>query len=334
MFSWDCPLTWLRTVAKHRPTRVAYSTLLGKAFHSRVEEFLVSGQGAEFAGEVKLLLTSPPFPLLAKKRYGNLQGNDYLDWITKVFGLAVSLLRPDGSLVVEIGNAWDPGQPSMSTLPLRSLIAIAESSGLSVCQQFVCHNPARLPGPAAWVTVRRLRVKDAFTHVWWFAKDPWLESDNRKVVQPYSNGMQRLLRDQKYNAGMRPSEHRINGTSFLADNGGAIPSNVLSFANTSDAREYVDWCRTSRLKPHPARMPRGLADFFIDFLTDEGDLVADCFAGSNVVGASAEAKGRRWLAIEERSDYLIASMGRFRRRASRLRAFNPPFKDQISRLPA
>lgn len=319
-------------MSEHK-ARIAYRTDLGVAYQSAIEGFLTSRPAGGHAGEVKLVLTSPPYPLLKKKQYGNLQGEEYLQWITRVFSNVSNLLAPDGSLVIEIGNAWDPGQPSMSTLPLRALMAIAEENGMAVCQQFVCHNPARLPGPAQWVTVNRLRAKDAFTHVWWFAKDPWLQADNRRVSQPYSKSMRRLLERRSYNEGVRPSEHRINGTSFLNDNGGAIPSNVLSYANTSDSKEYVAWCRSIGVKVHPARMPVGLARFFIEFLTDPGDTVMDPFGGSNVVGATAEAQSRRWLTVERDSNYLLGSMGRFNRGEQKIRAHNQPYRDFVKSLP-
>jgi hypothetical protein len=35
--------------------------------------------------------------------------------------------------------------------------------GLRLCQEFVCYNRARLPSPAQWVTVNRIRVKDSYT---------------------------------------------------------------------------------------------------------------------------------------------------------------------------
>ncbi len=65
------------------------------------------------------------------------------------------------------------------------------------------------------------------------------------------------------------------------------------------------------MKPHPARMPSGLAEFFINFLTDPGDLVLDPFAGSNTTGSVAERLGRRWLSIESVLDYARGSRGRF-----------------------
>jgi hypothetical protein len=319
-------------VSEHR-ARIAYRTGLGVAYQSTIEDFLRSSRSSPHTGNIKLVLTSPPFPLLKKKRYGNYQGQEYLEWIADIFSGVANLLAPDGSIVLEIGNAWDPGQPSMSTLPLRALLEVTEKTGLSICQQFVCYNPARLPGPAQWVTVKRYRVKDAYTHVWWLAKDPWLIADNRRVAQPYSDGMKKLLERGHYNSGIRPSEHRINPDTFLRNNGGAIPSNVLTYANTSDSRDYTDWCRTHGIRVHPARMPAGLARFFVDFLTDPGDLVFDPFGGSNVVGAVAEESQRRWLTVERESQYLLGSMGRFERRNNRFSARNLPYRDLVGSVP-
>lgn len=308
----------------------AYATAMGRAYRSSTEDFMLSRASKPYRGSGKLIVTSPPFPLKKKKAYGNLEGEQYLDWISEVLTNSISLLADDGSLVVEIGNAWDPGQPTMSTLPLKSLLAIAERADLQVCQQFVCHNPARLPGPAQWVNIERRRVKDSFTHVWWFAKDSRVAADNRKVVQEYSPSMQRLLKSKKYNSGKRPSGWDIGEESFLTDHGGAIPGNVLTYANTSDDPCYRHWCREVGVPVHPARMQRSLVEFFLEFLTEPDDLVIDVFAGSNVVGSVAERLGRKWLSIERSEEYLVGSMGRFQEKHNRLTAKHEPFR-QFSR---
>ncbi len=54
-----------------------------------------------------------------------------------------------------------------------------------------------------------------------------------------------------------------------------------------------------------------LPAFFIDFLTEPGDLVLDIFAGSNTTGFAAEVARRRWLAFEQGHQYLAASILRF-----------------------
>ena len=212
---------------------------------------------------------------------------------------------------MELGNAWVPGSPVMSPLALRALLAFLDKGKFHLCQQFIAYNPARLPSPAQWVNVERIRVKDSYTHVWWMSPSERPKADNRRVLKEYSKAMLDLLRLKKYNAGTRPSQHRIGKTSFLKNNSGAIPSNVLTLSNTSSVDPYLKYCRDHGLHPHEARMPTALPEFFIKFLTEAHDLVLDPFAGSNTTGAAAEKLKRRWLSVEANDEYIRGSLGRF-----------------------
>ena len=291
--------------------KVCYSTELGTMLESKAEVALSSSLMKPFLGEVQLVFTSPPFPLNRKKAYGNLRGVAYVNWLSGFASKFREFLKPNGSIAMEMGNSWEPGKPVMSTLGLRSLLQFLELGELELCQQFICQNPARLPSPAQWVNVERIRVKDAFTHVWWMSPTARPKANNRNVLTPYSTSMQKLLDTKTYNAGKRPSEHSIGIKSFLKDNGGAIPPNVIKAANTRATDPYLTYCKANDISPHPARMPEDIAKFFIEFLTDPGDLVLDPFAGSNVTGAVAESLGRRWIGIETNPEYAQASESRF-----------------------
>lgn len=275
------------------------------------DQILDDGSLSRFLGKINLIFTSPPFPLNRKKRYGNETGDDYIRWLCKFGPLFKRMLTPDGSIVVEMGNSWQPGLPVMSTLALRALLEFQSQNDLHLCQEFVWQNPAKLPSPAQWVNVERIRVKDSFTKLWWMSPHHKPKANNQRVLQAYSQAMKDLLRKGAYNSGARPSEHHIGETSFLKDNGGAIPSNVLTFANTMSADAYQSYCRRHKLQVHPARMPSDLATFFIKFLTEPGDIVLDPFAGSNTTGAAAEALERYWISIEAKADYILGSRGRF-----------------------
>ena len=292
-----------------------YRTSLGRMICGAAEEVLESRSAGRYKGKIQLIFTSPPFPLNRKKEYGNLRGDEYVTWLASFAPVFRRLLKPNGSIVMELGNAWEPGRPIMSTLALRALLAFLDRGRLLLCQQFICHNPTRLPSPAQWVNVDRIRVKDAYTHVWWMAPTERPKADNRRILKPYSQAMQKLLKTGRYNAGDRPSGFRIGAKSFLRDNNGAIPGNVLTLPNTS-VDQYQRVCRRFGLPIHPARMQAGLADFFIRFLTRQGDLVLDPFAGSNTTGFVAEALGRRWLSIEANKEYIVGSRGRFYRAAT------------------
>lgn len=289
----------------------AYRTELGMMLQGKSEEILQSEALQRLKGKVQLIFTSPPFPLNRKKKYGNLQGEEYLDWVATFAPILKQLLTPNGSIVIELGNAWEQGAPVMSTLALESLIRFKQKGRLKLCQQFIAYNPARLPSPAEWVTVQRIRVKDSYTNVWWMSPTSKPKANNRNVLVEYSKAMKDLLSSGTYNAGTRPSEFEINETSFLTDNGGAIPSNVLKVANTRGTDDYLRYCIKHELQPHPARMAYELPEFFIKFLTDPGDIVLDPFGGSNTTGATAERLGRQWVSVELDSNYIAGSKGRF-----------------------
>ena len=295
----------------HDKPRIAYETDLGAFVLGRAEEVLAAPIGEDLRKKVDLIFTSPPFPLNTKKRYGNLKGQEYVGWLAGMAKPLRALLRPKGSIVIELGNAWEQGKPVMSTLALKALLAFLEMGEFTLCQQFIWNNPAKLPTPAQWVNIERIRLKDAYTHLWWMSTSDRPYADNRQVLKEYSQSMKDLLTRQSYNNGERPSQHHIGEKSFLTNNSGAIPSNVITISNTHSNTAYLKFCREHQVQPHPARMPLGLAEFFIKFLTKPNMLVLDPFAGSNTTGAAAEALGRRWMAFEPNEDYALASAGRF-----------------------
>ena len=292
------------------PASYLFQTHQGRLFNCTIEEYIDS-ESSSMAGSVNLIFTSPPFPLINDKEYGNKQGQDYLQWLVTVFTDLSKMLTEDGSLVVEIGNAWNPSEPSMSLWTIKTLIAIAERCNLILCQQFIWENPNRLPGPAAWVTKNRLRLKDSHTHVWWFSKSPQPKVFQQNVLKPYSPAMDRLLKRGTYNHGSRPSEHVIGEKSFLQDHSGSIPGSTFVLGNAQNSKQYVEWCNERRVCIHPARMPQKLASFFIEFLTKPGDTVFDPFSGSCTTGLAAEELNRRWIGTECCLDYAIGSYGRF-----------------------
>jgi len=204
-----------------------------------------------------------------------------------------------------------------------------KNSELRLIQEFICYNPAKLPSPAQWVTVNRWRTVDSYTHMWWLSKTDYPKADNSKVLRPYSKSMKNLLKRQSYNAGIRPSEHKISKKGFLKNNGGSIahnffeiesidenrevrlPYNVISYSNVTSNDFFTKKCKEKKIKPHPARMNKGIVNFFIDFLTDENDLIFDPFGGSNTTGFCAEIKKRNWVVIEANEIYAEQSLLRF-----------------------
>ena len=159
---------------------------------------------------------------------------------------------------------------------------------------------------------KKIRVKDSVNTVWWFSKSDYPKANVKNVLIPYSERMKKLLSDPDkfYTAKKRPSGHDISN-GFATDNGGAIPSNLLNFPNSESNGKYLDACKKLGVKSHPARFPSKLPDFFINFLTEPGDVVLDFFAGSNTTGEVAERLNRHWLSFEINEEYVSNSLLRF-----------------------
>lgn len=258
---------------------------------------------------IDLILTSPPFALTRQKEYGNKQEQEYVEWFLKFSKEFYRILSDKGSLVIDLGGAYIPGFPVRSIYQYELLVRLCREQNFFLAQEFYHYNPSRLPTPAEWVTVRRIRVKDSVNVVWWLSKSEFPKATNRNVLKPYSDSMKSLIKNG-YKAKLRPSGHDISD-KFGKDNGGAIPPNLLELANTNSNGQYQTKCRENGIKPHPARFPSGFSDFFIKFLTDETDIVLDPFAGSNTTGFSAETLNRKWISIELNEQYLEGSQYHF-----------------------
>jgi site-specific DNA-methyltransferase (cytosine-N4-specific) len=171
------------------------------------------------------VLTSPPFALTSQKEYGNKNEQDYIEWFLQFSREFKRVLTRDGSFVVDLGGAYLPGHPVRSIYQYELLCRMVKEQNYFLAQEFFHYNPARLPAPAEWVNVRRVRVKDSVNLVWWLSKTEYPKADNKNVLRPYTEAMKSLLK-KGYVAKKRPSGHDITA-KFNKDHGGAIPPNVL-----------------------------------------------------------------------------------------------------------
>jgi DNA modification methylase len=261
------------------------------------------------AASVNLCLTSPPYALEFKKEYGNASKGAYVEWLRPFAQEIHRTLADDGSFVLNIGGSWERGSPTRSLYHYRVLLMLCDEIGFHLAQECFWFNPAKLPAPTEWVNVRRIRIKDSVEYVFWLSKSPFPKANNRNVLAEYSDDMRRLI-ERGYRSKGRPSGHVIT-PKFQRDHGGSIPPNLIEAGNTDSNGAFMTRCREAGIKPHPARFPTALPDFFTRLLTEEGDLVVDPFAGSNTTGRVAEDLGRQWLGFDLLSEYVETSRFRF-----------------------
>ena len=264
---------------------------------------------------INLIMTSPPYALLKKKDYGNVEQNEYIEWFRYFANEFHRILKEDGSLVINIGSAWNKGIPTKSLYHYELLLDLCNrpddpSKRFHLAQETFWHNPAKMPLPVQWVNVKRIRIKETVENIFWLSKTPHPKASNKKVLTPYKKDMKKLLKTGKYNQGRRPSGSLVTD-KWGKDNGGAIPSNLLNYPNTGSG-SYRKKLRDNELTQHPAMYPESLPEFFIKLCTNENDIVLDPFSGSNTTGFVAENLKRKWISIDSNEEYVKNSKLRFK----------------------
>ena len=285
-----------------------YTTEYGAAYVGDSLELLAQLD----SNSIDLVMTSPPFALQREKTYGNVEQEAYVNWLFVFCEQVYRVLKPHGSFVIDLGGAYQSKRPVRSLHNYRILIKLCDELDFRLAEEFFWYNPSKLPSPIEWVNKRKIRAKDSVNTIWWLSKTDNPKANVSNVLVPYSERMKKLLKNPEkyYQPKERPSGHDI-GTAFATNNGGAIPSNLLQIPNTESSSRYIQLCKAVNVPSHPARFPQKLPLFFINFLTEPGDIVIDIFAGSNTTGAAAESVQRRWIAFEQNLSYLSASVFRF-----------------------
>jgi hypothetical protein len=143
-------------------------------------------------------------------------------------------------------GSYNAGAPTRSLYEFRVLLMLCDELGFHLAQECFWYNPAKLPSPAEWVNVRRMRIKDSVEYVFWLSKEPIPKADNRKVLVEYSPDMRRLLvkgyRAKEVARSVRSTPKRLNGPAAAAD-----PVNDLLGTSLAAAAE-----------PETMRRPRGI----------------------------------------------------------------------------
>ena len=264
-------------------------------------------------GAIDLIYTSPPYPLLQPKEYGNLNSADWLKWMGDLSELWSGLLDNTGSLVVNIGSISEAGKPFKDPYAARFQLDLIDRLGLHLVDEHYWHNPAKLPSPVQWVSVQKKRLKNTVEHVLWFAKSSDFKSNNDNVREPESPHTARYRKNALASGkglGKRPGGS-IAGKGFLKSNGTAIPSVLQVQSHEGPHSVYRRACKQAGIKPHPAISPLALPDRFIRLTTEPGDLVYDPMAGSLATCYAAELLGRHWIGSEPSAHYIAGGTLRF-----------------------
>lgn len=240
---------------------------------------------------VQTVVTSPPYWSL--RDYGitgqvGLESSVYafIDNLADLFDQVFRVLRPDGTLWLNIGDSYTSGNRGWRAPDKKN-----SARAMSV----------RPPTPEG------LKDKDLIGVPWRLAfalqeRGWYLRSE---IIWRKPNAQPESVRD-------RPT--RDHEQLFLLSKSERYKYDVTAVKGPNDRRLRTVWDIPTQINReasgHFATYPAALADRCIQITSEPGDVVLDPFLGSGTTALAAGALGRRFLGIELHPDYLAMSRRR------------------------
>ena len=237
---------------------------------------------------VDLIVTSPPYADARQHTYGGIPPKAYVSWFSDRAEQMLRVLKPSGSLVLNIKEKVVDGQ--RHTYVLELILALNRDIGFRWVEEYIWHKTTAAPGK--W----KYRFRDSWERILHFSKTPDLKMRQDAVKVPVGDWTKTRLKNMSANDLTR-QESRTNskvGRRIAAWEGKrtVYPSNVLH-------RSPI-----AHNTGHSAAFPEWLPEFFILLFTDEGDVVLDPFSGSGTTYRVAERLGRVPVGIEINEEYV------------------------------
>ena len=242
---------------------------------------------------VDLVITSPPYADIINygKNISIKKPNEYCDWLLPLFNEIQRVLKPSGSFILNINDNCKNGlrNPFIYELIYRS----QKETKLRFYDTYIWHKMNGIPNGS------KKRFRNTTEFIFHFVK-------NQKELKWY---MDRVLEDTNIetkkrferNGLFKPQGNIIDGfrnydvERDLVVKDKVRPDNVFRFPTAGAARD-----NTIR---HPAPYHRQLPEYFIKFLTDEGDLVLDPFSGIGTTGLPCKDMNREFIGYELNPKY-------------------------------
>jgi DNA modification methylase len=267
---------------------------------------LICGSSADLATitemlgtrRVNLAVTSPPYA--DRRDYDPSSGfrpippDEYVTWFAPIAANVAAVLTPDGSWVVNIKPGSDGLDRELYVFDL--VLAHARDWGWHFAEEY-CWERGGVPRTPS----RRLR--NGFEPVFQFTRGEWkwrpdhVRHHSDHVPVPVGSG-------GKAAGGMGSTAklQGVQGEEWFADRnepGLAYPNNRLpTFSGSHEATG------------HNAAYPIGLPQFFVELLTDPGDLVLDPFSGSGSTILAAHRTDRVGVGVELSPAYVDVALAR------------------------
>lgn len=240
------------------------------------------------AGSVDAVITSPPYAMQRAATYGGVSEAAYPAWTVAWMKQARRLLKPDGSVVVNIAPHLADGQ--LSDYLLHTRLAIRADDWIE-CDELIWHKTDAAPLGSP------VRPRRAWESLLWYAKHP------RPFSDPYAAGDAPVRQYDRTGTdrSTRNGWGQVKAAPPVRDAAVVRVSNVASIgkAKASD----VD---------HPAMFPSALVEWVGRLVCPPGGTVLDPFSGSGTSGIACLRNGWNYIGIEIDPGYVAMSRERLR----------------------
>lgn len=237
---------------------------------------------------VDAIVTSPPYAMQRAKQYGGIPEADYPEWTVAWMREARRVVKPRGSVLINIREHIRNGE--MSDYVHRTRMAL-RAYGWIECDELIWDKKS---GPPVGHPKRPRR---SWERILWFCatRDAW--------CNPKANG--------------HAQKNARGGIFYGATQSGAISAGgALSRGDSIGVTRCSDIARVSsgemRLvaTDHTASFPMALAAWMIRLVTPPGGTVLDPFAGSGSTLVAAAAEGFSAIGIEREPAYVEIARAR------------------------
>jgi len=230
------------------------------------------------AESVDAIVTSPPYAMQRKATYGGVPESEYPAWTVAWMAEARRLLKPDGSVIINIRPHVRNGQISDYTLHTR--LALREDGWCEV-EELIWHKKASPPFGHPG------RPRRSWESMHWFAKHgrPFVDA---KAAGSTSTGL-----------GTRHGRRGPHISTAQSDSHvgvARVPDVVAVKPN-----ESID---------HPAPYPTALAEWVGKLICPQGGTILDPFSGSASTGVACIRNGWDYIGIEAMPEYAAMSRAR------------------------
>lgn len=250
---------------------------------------------------VDLVVTSPPYSDQRQKSYGGVRSERYVEWFLPIAKEMMRILKPTGSLVINIKEHVENGE--RSTYVIEMILAMRRQ-GWKWVEEYCWYKKTCFPGK--WPN----RFRDSFERCLHFTKRSKFYMNQDAVKVPIGDWSEKRFKSMSENDYIkyvsRNNEHLGRNVSNWLNRQQVFPHNVIVFENEHycSPTNVLEMSPVTHNKNHSACFPIELPVWFIKLLSKEGDVVMDPFSGIGTTALASIQLGRHFLGVEKEERFV------------------------------